>query len=340
MTSADVTSIEPGAAASREADRPVSEAEQLVTVVITTCDRPTVVARALRSALAQTHEQIEIIVVDDGSTDRFDPSNVRETSQTDRDVRVIATSGREGANRARNLGLKAAGGSWITFLDDDDELLPDMVARSLRRAATSTLPHPIAVVSSIREYEDGVQTLTRVPRSRMLGGAYRIDAEDHEHPGMAAFNTLVLPTTIMRQIGGFDEDIRAAMHTDLLLRVNAVCSIQALSDVTYHMYHHSSYRLSTQALKRAEGMLHTWRKHRATFHRFPRREATHISNIGMYFLRGGCWRQAFSLCGRALLSYPTAPRVTRNMLCALVGPRVYQALARYRILSSRGQRHA
>jgi len=339
MTSADVTPVERDATASREPRRPVSEAEQLVTVVITTCDRPTDVARALRSALAQTHQQVEIIVVDDGSTDRFDPSTVREASLTDRHVRVLATSGREGANRARNLGLKAARGSWITFLDDDDELLPDMIARSLRSAVTSALPHPVAVVSGIREYEDGAETLTRVPRSRVLGGAYRIDAEDHEHPGMAAFNTLVLPTTVMRQIGGFDEDIRAAMHTDLFLRVNAVCSIQALSDVTYHMYHHSSYRLSTQALKRAEGMLHTWRKHRATFQRFPRREATHISTIGVYLLRGGRWRQAFSLCGRALLRYPTAPRVARNMLCALVGPRVYQALARYGNGRSKGRRH-
>ena len=312
----------------RDTDPATRDPRQLASVVITTCDRPDVVERALSSALAQTHDPMEVIVVDDGARDRIDPSDIeRASAASSKDVRLITTQGREGANRARNLGLAAARGEWITFLDDDDELLPDMVARSLQTASESDLPSPVAVVSGIREYRDGNEALCRLPHSRARGGAYRVDAGDDERVNLAAFNTLVAPTAVMRRIGGFDEDIAAAMHTDLFIRVNADCSIQALPAITYHMHHHSGSRLSRHALERAEGMLHTWRKHRTTYHNHRRTEARYLANIGIHFLQGGDRCRSLLYCALAVIRDPIRPRVLKNMMLAIVGRRAYHVLS-------------
>ncbi len=99
-----------------------------VTVVIPTFGRPQLVCRAVRSALAQTMTDHEIIVVIDG----HDPAT-REALATIGDPRLrwISHDGKRGAASARNTGAEAAAGEWVAFLDDDDEWLPEKLERQL-----------------------------------------------------------------------------------------------------------------------------------------------------------------------------------------------------------------
>ena len=104
----------------------------LVTVVIPTRRRPQLVLRALRSVLAQTHVALDVIVVIDGP----DPDTLGALDGwPDQRVRVVQTPSPSGAGAARNLAATEAKGQWIAFLDDDDEWLPDKIARQLAAAA-------------------------------------------------------------------------------------------------------------------------------------------------------------------------------------------------------------
>ncbi len=87
----------------------------------------------LDSALAQTHPRTEIIVVDDGSRD---DSVALARTYAPRGVRV-ATQPNRGAAAARNHALRLATGDWIQFLDADDLLAADKIARQLARAAAA-----------------------------------------------------------------------------------------------------------------------------------------------------------------------------------------------------------
>jgi glycosyltransferase involved in cell wall biosynthesis len=99
----------------------------LLSVVIPTYNRAGIIGRAVNSVLQQSWEPIEVIVVDDGSTDR---TSERLAAYGDR-IRWIRQTN-QGPGAARNAGIKAAKGEIISFLDSDDEWLPDKAERQMK----------------------------------------------------------------------------------------------------------------------------------------------------------------------------------------------------------------
>ncbi len=121
----------------------------ILSIIIPTYNRSHLLRRAVNSALAQTVEDIEVIVVDDAS-----PESVQLPEHPK--LRIIRLLENSGGAAARNAGAKAARGRWITYLDDDDELLLHMVKVSLEALAKTNLPKPVAAISSIEVFnEDG-----------------------------------------------------------------------------------------------------------------------------------------------------------------------------------------
>ena len=99
-----------------------------VSIIIPCYNSAAWLAETLASALAQTWTDREIIVIDDGSTDN---SAAVARSFTARGVQLV-TQANAGAAAARNAGLRLARGDYIQFLDADDLLAPDKLARQVR----------------------------------------------------------------------------------------------------------------------------------------------------------------------------------------------------------------
>jgi glycosyltransferase involved in cell wall biosynthesis len=103
----------------------------LISAIIPTRNRPTLVLRAVRSVLAQTYSPLEIIVVVDG----FDVATVNALSALGEDkLSIVALPQSVGGSRARNTGVQHARGEWVAFLDDDDEWLPDKLQKQIAAA--------------------------------------------------------------------------------------------------------------------------------------------------------------------------------------------------------------
>src|SRR5579862_1092408 len=112
----------------------------LVSAIIPTHGRPDLVVRAVRSALAQTYEDLEVIVVIDG----HDPASGKALEQfADKRLKVIALPDAVGAAQARNVGAELARGCWLAFLDNDDEWVPEKTEIQMARAKGSTYRYPI-----------------------------------------------------------------------------------------------------------------------------------------------------------------------------------------------------
>jgi glycosyltransferase involved in cell wall biosynthesis len=112
----------------------------MVTAVIPTRNRANLVTRAVRSALAQTYTALNVVVVVDGPDDTTEAA-LAEIS--DPRLRVLTLPSSVGGGEARNAGVEAAQGEWIAFLDDDDEWLPEKIAKQMARALGSGCNYPV-----------------------------------------------------------------------------------------------------------------------------------------------------------------------------------------------------
>jgi len=100
----------------------------LVSVVLPTFNRADVIVRSVRSVLAQTHRNLELIVVDDGSTD--ETLTLLGAIEDDR-MSVVSSGGQLGPSGARNVGIDLAAGRYLAFQDSDDEWMPDKLSTQL-----------------------------------------------------------------------------------------------------------------------------------------------------------------------------------------------------------------
>ena len=113
---------------------------ELVSAVIPTRNRPELVRKAAWSALHQSHARMEVIVVIDGE-DRATEECLAGID--DARLRVISLAVNMGGSEARNVGVRAARGEWIAFLDDDDEWLPPKIGLQLDAARASDGAYPV-----------------------------------------------------------------------------------------------------------------------------------------------------------------------------------------------------
>lgn len=126
----------------------------VVTAVIPTRNRALLLGRAIRSVLAQTYPALEIVVVIDGP----DPDTEAALKAIrDPRVRIMPLRGSVGAAEARNIGVQNAKGDWIAFLDDDDEWLPEKIAKQMLLAGDAKCEFPVIscrlrVSTPAREY--------------------------------------------------------------------------------------------------------------------------------------------------------------------------------------------
>ncbi len=129
---------------------PVAETQPppLVTVVMPACNHAAYVEAALRSVFAQSHRALEIVVVDDGSTDATPAVIERCLRDSPFPSRFLVQSN-AGAANALNRGIDAAAGSFIQLLNSDDALAPQRVERMLAATAACAAPWGFSAVALI-----------------------------------------------------------------------------------------------------------------------------------------------------------------------------------------------
>jgi len=122
----------------------------LVSMVIPTYRRLSDLLHAVASALAQTHTNIEVIVVADGP----DPEVRAALTGMDSRLRYLELDTNRGPAAARNAGVRASRGEWLTFLDDDDTVLPEKVAACFAMADPG---RPLRMISCRTIYRRGTK---------------------------------------------------------------------------------------------------------------------------------------------------------------------------------------
>ena len=176
----------------------------LVSVIIPTRNRAGLLPRAVASVRAQTHRDLEILIVDDASTDET-PEVVASLMAEDPRIQVLRNA-EPLQNAARNVGIEAAKGEVLAFLDDDDYWAPQKLERQLPLVESYSLVGCLAgrSISSVDVERDGAPDV--VPQT--LEDIY------WSNRGFSPSKFICLRSRL-QAIGGFDPDLPGATGIDL-----------------------------------------------------------------------------------------------------------------------------
>jgi glycosyltransferase involved in cell wall biosynthesis len=173
--------------------------------------------RALKSIRSQTMPNLEIIVVDDASSDST--QQMVQSISHGKSIRYLRSENQIGGGGARNLGIEAAKGFYIAFIDDDDEWLPNKLAKQLSYAKNYRLvgTRYFAITKK--------QELAAVRAWRYLVEHFCVkDTIEIHLPNILIDNCGMSPssglfhTNCLRDIGGFDASLAANQGRDLFIR--------------------------------------------------------------------------------------------------------------------------
>ena len=208
----------------------------LLSVVIPTWNRARLVCEAVESALSQRNGQVEVIVVDDGSTD--DTANILMRNFDSR-IHLLRQPSRRGVGAARNAGIRLANGELVAFLDSDDLWLPGKLDAELR--LLEQFPDADAVVSDSLCFVEGqADDRSRFALTGLLAatqGHVRWVSECQwlwtNSRKAVQMSTLILRREALARIGGtlFAEDLLSCEDWEFQMRVYHLCRVLVLPEV-------------------------------------------------------------------------------------------------------------
>ncbi|WP_349829295.1 glycosyltransferase family 2 protein [Brevibacterium litoralis] len=182
----------------------MSLGEPRVSVVIATRNRADLLEESLESVVHQTWGDLEIVVVDDGSTDGT-AQLVR--NHPDPRVRYVRSRGR-GISAARNTGSAEARGEWIAVHDDDDIMLPDRLARQMEKVG----PGVDFIHAAYVDFDDKTGEMRLHPGRELTYGTALPTGYAPGH------STWLVRARLMRSFG-YDEGLESAVDNNLALRM-------------------------------------------------------------------------------------------------------------------------
>lgn len=206
----------------------------MISVIIPVYNQAQFVRQAIDSALAQTEEPVELIVVNDGSTD----DTASELAQYESDPRVrFITQDNRGVAAARNAGAALATGDLLAFLDADDIWLPTKLERQGERWKNQ--PDLGLVHVGVLEIDETGEALAE--RLDGLEGKVALDLLLFQRPVILGGGSgMLIPAPIFRELGGFDERLSTSADWDLFYRIASSYRVGFVPEILLHYRLHGA----------------------------------------------------------------------------------------------------
>jgi len=199
--------------------------DDLVTVVLPVHNRITTVKSSVESVINQTYTNFELIIVDDGSDDG---SKELLESINDERIIIIHNKEREGVSKARNLGLEAANGKYVAYLDSDNLWDPRYLAAMV--GAFRKLPDADAVYSGQFLFKGG----NNHPYAVRFGSFNRSLLNNRNYIDI---NSLCHKRELIDAVGRFDESLERLVDYDLIMRISESAQLYSVPVLLSYYYY-------------------------------------------------------------------------------------------------------
>jgi glycosyltransferase involved in cell wall biosynthesis len=298
-----------------------------VSVIIPTYNRRNFVAKAIESVLHQSFDDLEVIVVDDGSTDGTCQSL---EPYRDRIRYIFRENG--GASAARNTGIEAAQGEWLAFLDSDDEWTPDYLSKQIRTAGQM----PGICMQTTDCLFVGLDGRTN-RFFEMNGSLGEFKNEDYLMPaepfsfivkhGPWQVGATIIRAEAIKEAGLFDTSLKLSEDFDLMARVALQGPFALIKEALVKIYRREEeMECLTQQAK--HNLLQHWEsddrmyeklKRTRTLTRPERKALNEVMSanrraIGNLLLKGGKVKEARECYRRALFIHPSIRSLGKYLL--------------------------
>lgn len=292
-----------------------------VTVVVPTHNRRQLVAQAIHSILHQKGVSLELVVVDDGSTDGTG-TWLDGIATADSRIKVVHHERPRFISSARNAGIAKASGRWVAFCDDDDLWAPDKLSSQLAALRACSARWGCAGVVVVDE------RLEIVGHHNVKGG--EILSRLLEVNTIPTGSSVIAELSLIREIGGFDPVLRGSEDWDVWIKLGQHSPLAAVDRPLI------AYRLGAQSLSMDVNRMRTGRsiivdRYAALAARHSARpdEASHERYLAKQLLRGGSRLQAASIFASLAFKHRRWRELPRAA-AALVAPRLIDRLGRSR----------
>jgi glycosyltransferase involved in cell wall biosynthesis len=201
-----------------------------VSVVVPVFNGASYLSDAISSVLSQTVREIEVIVVDDGSTDTS-ADVIAGHALRDRRIVEIRQENR-GLPAARNAGVQLARADLVAFLDADDVWLPEKLARQLAHLEANSACQ--ACFTYAEEVDNSLRLITPWSALEAKYGLALVRPEhlvEHGNLVVGSGSSVLALTRSVHEVGGFDERMVAAEDLDLWYRLALRAPVQAVPEV-------------------------------------------------------------------------------------------------------------
>ncbi|WP_312911789.1 glycosyltransferase family 2 protein [Natronosalvus caseinilyticus] len=218
-----------------------------------------VLPRAIDSVLEQSMGDLELIIIDDCSTD-----NTKEVikSYTDDRVTYVRLDKNMGANAARNKGIKESEGDIVAFLDSDDQFEPNYLGKVLNQF-DSRSNRCIGTYSSRIIYKDGDKTNVTIADQAIKYEEILVKNK------IGGFSNTAFRRRIFEEVGYLDEEMSSSQDYDFFIRALQPDDylIQPIRDayIGYHIHDQGETRIGANLQKKIEGQNRLLEKHRDKF---------------------------------------------------------------------------
>lgn len=286
-----------------------------LSVIIPTHNRAGTIERAIRSVLSQDVENLEVIVVDDASTD-----NTEQVIKAlgDHRIRYIRHETNKGAPAARNTGIAAACGDLIAFQDSDDEWMPDKLAKQMQLFEASGSNADVVYSGFLRQSLN-IQTYIPGPWVTVRQGDI---LQQLIQGNFVSTQTMIIRRECFEKSGVFDEQMPRLQDWELAIRLAKHYPFHLIDEPLVIAYE-TAGNISSDDAAGCQALQLILAKHNDIFQENPRIMCTHLFKIGhTKCLQGNIAAGRLEIM-RALKFWPWRGKAWMALLVTLFGAQAY-----------------
>jgi glycosyltransferase involved in cell wall biosynthesis len=267
-----------------------------VSVIIPTYNRAKSIGKTIDSVLNQTHKDLEIIIVDDNSSDNT-KNVINSYLKSDSHIKYIRHSDNKGAPAARNTGIRNSTGKYIALLDDDDEWFPEKLAMQLR--FFENLPDDVGLLYC--GYKDVDKRRNKVsnkyPQKR--GNVFF---------SLLERNFIGSPTNLIKRecfdkTGYCDVNLKSCQDWDLWLRISKYYKIDYVPEILARR-NISDISISKNIDSVLTGHKQILGKYKIHIQNDKQIHSNHLKNIGIYYGHKGNYSNSIQSLKQAVFCNP------------------------------------